>query len=224
MTENLPAIATESIPVAEFELDQRKAKILSHADILPGHYKGNLGNCYIAVHTAKQLNMDPLMFMQRSFVVHGKLGIEGQLVIALINQRGPYIKRLKWSFDGKEGTDAYTCYCRGWKTETDYDEIKISIKDVKAMGWWSNKIWQNMTDQMLRYRTATFLARAHCPEVLMGFHTEDELRDIKATSVESGPSAKLNAAIQLTQEEESEVIDVTVSEEQEVNTVGKEKE
>ena len=31
---------------------------------------------------------------------------------------------------------------------------------------------------MLQYRSATFFARAYCPQALMGFYTTDEMIDI----------------------------------------------
>jgi hypothetical protein len=47
---------------------------------------------------------------------------------------------------------------------------------------WVNKDgskWKTMPDLMLRYRAAAFFARTECPEVLMGFHTADEIEDVK---------------------------------------------
>ena len=47
---------------------------------------------------------------------------------------------------------------------------------------WLNKPgskWKTMPRQMMMYRAAAFFARAHCPEVLLGIQTVEEVQDVR---------------------------------------------
>ena len=39
--------------------------------------------------------------------------------------------------------------------------------------------WKTMPRQMMTYRAASFFARAHCPEVLLGIQTVEEVQDVR---------------------------------------------
>ena len=39
--------------------------------------------------------------------------------------------------------------------------------------------WKTMPRQMMMYRAASFFARAHCPEVLLGIQTVEEVQDVR---------------------------------------------
>jgi len=51
---------------------------------------------------------------------------------------------------------------------------------AKDEGWLDKKgsKWQTMPRQMMMYRAASFFARVHCPEVLIGLQTVDEVQDV----------------------------------------------
>lgn len=53
----------------------------------------------------------------------------------------------------------------------------VTMAMAKAEGWTSNSKWRNMPEQMLAYRAASFFARVHCPETLMGVQVEGEVED-----------------------------------------------
>ena len=52
--------------IKQFETQQRMAKMYSESTIVPDTYKGNLGNCVIALDMAMRMNANPLMIMQGS--------------------------------------------------------------------------------------------------------------------------------------------------------------
>jgi hypothetical protein len=51
---------------------------------------------------------------------------------------------------------------------------------ASAEGWLNKpgSKWKTMPGQMMRYRAATFFARAYCPDILLGYRTKDEVQDI----------------------------------------------
>ena len=52
---------------------------------------------------------------------------------------------------------------------------------AKDEGWLdkSGSKWKTMPRQMMMYRAASFFARAHCPEVLLGIQTVEEVQDVR---------------------------------------------
>ena len=52
---------------------------------------------------------------------------------------------------------------------------------VKNEGWLSKSgsKWKTMPDLMFHYRAATFFVREHCPDLLCGLQTAEEVQDVK---------------------------------------------
>ena len=57
---------------------------------------------------------------------------------------------------------------------------------ARADGWTKNGKYSSLPEQMLCYRSATFLIRRYAPGILLGYRPTDELEDIEA-SRSSGP-------------------------------------
>jgi hypothetical protein len=161
----------------KFEQLWRVAKIFAASDFVPEQYRGKEANCFVAAQAAMRLQVDPFMFMQHCPVIHGRPGLDGQMAIALINSRGPFDGPIQWRFSGAGDSRECTAYAKMRKSG-DLCELTITWATVKGEGWTGNKKWETMTQQMFRYRTASWLGRAYCPEVLMGLPTSDEIEDL----------------------------------------------
>ena len=149
------------------------------ATLVPDAFRGNRANCAIIAQMAYVLNVLPLQLMQSVYEVHGKIGFDSKYAIGIANQRGPFRGSIKYELSGTG--DARKC--EAWALHQDDGErcvAECSIAIAKAEGWYnkSGSKWQTMPDVMLRYRSAMFLIRAYCPEVLLGLQTADEIRDI----------------------------------------------
>jgi len=165
---------------------QRVAKLFTKSDLTPKHLRDNPANVIICLQSAILLNVDPLMHMQNTYIVHGKPGIEGKYAIALINTRGGYATDLNFRYEGEGDNKSCTAYLTD-KNE-DLREVTINKALVIAEGWNKNKTnkngsvtiskWNTMEDQMFAYRAASFFARLHCPHVLMGLQTVEEIEDV----------------------------------------------
>lgn len=180
--ENLLAISEDA---QKFELMQREAKALAQSDMIPKRFRGSVANCLLAVQMAKSLSVgstpiQPVFLMKQIYFVHDQPELQGQAVIALVNMRGPYKENLHFEYSGSG--DTRSCDCVGVR-ENGEDRSTVNVATAKSMGWWGkNPIWKSMTDQMLAYRSATWLARLNCPEVLMGMSTEGEVKDVGETT------------------------------------------
>lgn len=163
---------------SRFEQIQRVANAYSCSGMVPENYQGNVAACIIAIQMAMRLDIDPMMFMQNTFILHGKPGMFSTLVIALVNKSGPFNGPIQFELTG-EGTGRQ---CRAFATHAktrELCEMTVSIAMAKAEGWFDKKgsKWQTIPDLMLRYRSAAWLARVYAPECIMGMQTADELQD-----------------------------------------------
>lgn len=178
-----PSFATKE----GFELAQRAAKLLASSSLVPKEYQGNLANCVIALNMASRMQADPLMVMQNLYIVHGRPGWSSQFLISTFNASGRF-SALRYEWVGEEGKDSWGC--RAWAIEKETGEklvgSTVTIGLAKKEGWYSKSgsKWQTMPQQMLMYRAAAWFIRAYAPEIAMGMHTAEELRD----TIELDPS------------------------------------
>lgn len=170
-----------------FELAQRAAKLLASSSLVPKEYQGNIPNCVIALNMAQRVGADPLMVMQNLVIVHGKPTWSSQFLIATVNTCGRF-SALRYEFFGKQGTDEWGC--RAWAVEKATGEklvgTDVTIAISKKEGWFSKNgsKWQSIPQQMLMYRAGSWWTRAYAPELSMGLHTADEMRDVYDAGVD----------------------------------------
>lgn len=171
---------------ARFEHLYRVGRMFSNSGMVPKHYAGKPEACMVATLMAMRCEIEPLMFMQHSYVgPDGKPALDAQMVIGLINTRGPFKGPVNFTLTGEGDTRK----CVAWQDSKGgvRCEVDITVQVAKDEGWYGrNSKWRSMTDQMLRYRSATWLGRAYCPEVLMGMPTTDEVEDTTGVNLERG--------------------------------------
>lgn len=205
----------------QFEHVQRVAKVFADSDLVPKQYHRKIANCVLAITTAQRLGIDPIMFMQQSYMVGATPGIQAQLVIAMINKSPEFKGSLRYKMVGTPGQDDYGCYAY---IKDKNDELlegpTVTIKMAKDEGWYSKNgsKWKTLPSQMLRYRAASFFGRVYAPETLMGFQTVDELQDIQdmkdITPKETSKTADINN--QLLEKFEQEPITEQPDDEQDI--------
>lgn len=161
----------------------RLAMIYSRSRLVPEQFQGKPEDCCIALQMAIRLKVDPFMFMQACYVVHGRPGVESKLAIALANNAGVFRDRIKFQLEGSGASRCCTAYAHDAVTG-DRCEQKVTMAMAVAEKWVSKagSKWQTMPDLMLQYRSAMFLIRLSCPEVLMGMQSVEELTDLPPTS------------------------------------------
>ena len=183
--ENNQAIVTSPAQelVKQFEVQQRMAQMYVQSTIVPDTYKGNIGNCVIAIDMAMRMGANPLMIMQNLYIVHGNPGWSSKFLISCINMCGRFTP-LRYQFYGKRGTDLYGCRAYAYeRSDREHKEplsgVWVTIDMAKKEGWYDKKgsKWRTIPDQMLMYRAAAFWQRAYAPEIGMGFLTKEEIED-----------------------------------------------
>ena len=147
--------------------------------MVPDTFAGNVHACFVALHVASMLDVNPLALMSKCYEVNGRAGIEATFLVALFGRQTGQKIRYEYSGEG-DGRK-----CNAWTLDADGErcEAEVSIKMAKEFGWYIKKgsMWPKMPDQMLAYRSAAFLIRRHFPETLFGMRTVDELMDEQPT-------------------------------------------
>jgi hypothetical protein len=178
-----------------FELAQRELKPFAGTAMIPPHLR-DLGSLMILDNVANKYKMDLLFLSQEMYIVKGKFSISGKLAVALINKSGYIHNKLKWEVT--KNPFSVRAYADIWvdkitedgELDLDIDgkpkrvlerTFGMSVDDVmiQANGWGRNELWVKQKELMARYRSATYFARMEMPDVLMGFHTDDEVRDMQ---------------------------------------------
>ncbi len=173
------------------------AEFLSKSPLLPTAFQNNAGSVMIALNMAQRLRMDPLMVCQNIVIVHGNAALSGKFAIALLN-RSPKYRRIEYRYvNGKDYTGGIQVV--GHRSDDPDDKhpdygTPITLDMARAEGWSSNKKWQTMPEQMMRYRAAAFFARAFVPEELLGMQTAEELEDVEISETVRNVTPKIKVA------------------------------
>ncbi|MBD5371197.1 MAG: hypothetical protein HDR80_08650 [Bacteroides sp.] len=98
----------------QFETYQRLAKPLSESNFVPAAYKGNIGDCIVAVEMAARLGVLPLTVMQNLCVVKGNPTWKSKFLIGCVNTCGRYTTLdYHIGIDGKVGPVQYKTWEKG---------------------------------------------------------------------------------------------------------------
>lgn len=177
-----------------FAQAQRGAELLAASNLVPTQYQKNMPNCFIALATSRLLDIDVFAYMQNSYVIHGRPGIEAKLKIAMINTRGPFKGPIQWRMEGKGADRSCTAHAIHGVTG-ELCEATVTWAMVTAEKWNQKpgSKWNTLPDLMFKYRSASFLGNLYCPEVTMGMKTIEELEDIEMNRSKSGIYEVFNA-------------------------------
>lgn len=167
----------------------RIASAMASASLLPNHLReGKRGeftpeevrsNCFLIVNQSIRWGMDPFSVMPETYVVGGKLAYQGKLVAAVINARAGLSKRLSYKYSGTKGKDDFTITVSGtFPGEDEPRTVDLSVGDAKTQ----NDMWRKDPEQKLVYSGATKWARRHCPEILLGIVTDDDIERMNETA------------------------------------------
>lgn len=176
---------------ARFEHTYRIANAMAQAALIPDHLVGVkrggqfqpysqtqiVGNCFLVVNQSLRWGIDPFSAMAETYAVGGKLGFQGKLVAALINARAGLKKRLNYAFKGT-GDDLTVTVSGTFEGEDEPRTVTLSV----AQGKTDNQMWKKDPEQKLIYSGATKWARRHCPEIMLGVLTDDDLDRITIDS------------------------------------------
>lgn len=188
----------------------RVGKVLGMSPLFPDHLrKGGpdvaAANGVLVLNIANRLNEDVLTVAQNIYFVSGKPGWSATYIIAKANQHGVFKGRIKWrthkDYNGIKGNLCLEAYATLAEDGSEVSAV-CDMDMAKKEGWTRNSKYQTMPEVMLTYRSATFLIRKTCPEVMLGIPVADEvqdtdyagMRDVTPTGGKPQPEPDLGAA------------------------------
>lgn len=166
---------------------------------VPKHFQNSEGDCLAVALQAVQWGMNPFAVAQKTHIVNGNLGYEAQLVNAVISTMAPTKDRINYKWDG-EGENLTCTVSATIKGEDSPRELTIGIKSATVR---NSPLWKSDPKQQLAYLAVKRWARLHCPDVILGVYTADELQELPADPVEKD-MGKVSVAEKLKAQRESE--------------------
>jgi len=184
-----------------FEHSYRIATAISQQSLLPDHLRLDrnkqplpreavAANCLRIVNQAIRWNVDPFALVDETYVVAGRLGYQGKLIIAIVNARAGLVGRLSYEFTGRGTANLAVTVSGTFRGSRSPQSATLTLKQAKT----PNKMWITDPEQKLIYSAVTRWARRFCPEVLLGILTEDDIDRIesRAEAIDVEPVTSLD--------------------------------
>lgn len=176
----MPIVAAGFASLQSFELIQRVAKMFAQSTVVPDNFRGNIGNCAIALEMASRIGASPLMVMQNLDVIYGRPSWRAVFLIGCFNQCGRF-DAITYEWGGEKGKDTWSCRAisKNLQTGQKIRGPEITIALSKAEGWYERKgsKWKTIPELMLMYRAAAWMIKTTAPEISLGLQDTDELGD-----------------------------------------------
>jgi len=157
----------------------RVGNMLSLSPLFPAHLRNGpkeqaQANGMLVMNMAMRLNEDPLTVAQNIYFVSGRPGWNTTYMISKANMHGVFKNPIDWEITGKGDALQATAFAELAGTGRRV-EVTVGMDMAKKEGWTKNPKYQSMPEQMLRYRSAAFLIRLYCPEVMIGIPASVEI-------------------------------------------------
>lgn len=185
-------VSTNSISPMEMiksvDMIYKYSEILSKSQVVPEHYRNKPADCFVALQRAMDLGINVNYFMEKSYILRGKIGMHAELMINLANKSGLLKSPIYYKEEGEGRNKKVTAFAdlkNGHKASYTFSYIT-----AEKEGYTKNSKYQTMPELMLRYRAATLLIRLHIPEALGGLYTIDELEDMRAAEMKEVKEVK----------------------------------
>jgi len=168
-----------SRPRVEHDALVERAKLLSHSDLIPPAFQKKPANVLVALELAQETGFSALMVMQNIYIIHGKASLSSAFLLSLLYKSNLFQDIIFEFNDSKTA-----CRVKATKKEVEVFGTWITLEMARAEGWSTKpgSKWKTLPELMLQYRAAAFFCRIHAPHLLMGFQTEDEVRDVGSSA------------------------------------------
>src|SRR3990167_4383988 len=115
----------------------------ANTQLVPDRFRGKTNDCAVGVHMAMRMKVDPLLMLQSLYVVHGTPGLEGKLVIALLNAIPKIKGRVRYELSGD--FENRKCIASAVDAETgDVHSAECNMDMARAEGWLKNSKWTSL--------------------------------------------------------------------------------
>lgn len=145
------------------------SKAIIGSSLVPSHIS-KPEDAVLVVQQGRELGISALASLNNIYVVKGKPTISAKLCVALV-QQSPDCEY----FMCTETTPDRAVYKTKRKNNPEPQEYTFTREMAKTAGLFSNNVWKQYTDVMLRHRCAKYLADMVYPEVTSGLYLAEEM-------------------------------------------------
>lgn len=137
-----------------FQLAQRIGKAFATSDAVPAQFRlqvfkkdrnggqwienpAAIGNCLVAIETARAVGMSITAVMQQANVIEGRLTWSGKFIIAAINASGRFTP-LRFQIRNLGKIKAKYKEKQGWNNEKkgfDFKDIEVEVENLECIAW-----------------------------------------------------------------------------------------
>lgn len=156
---------------------------LASTPLVPDTYRNKPWAIMIAMELAQRAKMPIMTVLQNLYIVQGKPAWSGSFCITAINNSGLFEPLDFLWMNGDDG-NVIGCIAQAKRISDGKlcQSAPITWETVQGFGWEkkAGSMWNipGQREQMYMYRSASFFARAFCPDVLNGLYTVEEQKDI----------------------------------------------
>lgn len=196
------------------------AEVMAQSRVtVPAHLAGKPADCMAVAMQAAQWGMNPFAVAQKTHVVSGTLGYEAQLVNAVITTMSPTKDRINYEWFGpweqvigkfvektSQKGNAYIapawtlkdeagCGVKVWATIKGEENPRVLELLLSQAQVRNSTLWASDPKQQLAYLAVKRWSRLHCPDVIMGVYTPDELAEMPRVERDVTPPATSAAGV-----------------------------
>lgn len=178
------------LEVKKFELEQRRAMMLSKSAFFPDTLKGDVASAVICYDLANRMNLSVMEVAQSVYIIYGRPSFSTEFLVARLNNSGK-IKGALITVVSKDKKEAY-CEAVDSVSGEKLTGMTVSMAMAKAEGWIDKKgsKWVNMPELMLRKRAQSFFIKEFYPEAKFGFSVKEDVEDAEIIPAEGTAPAK----------------------------------
>lgn len=161
----------------KFEQLTRLASLMAACKTMPEHLRGSVSDCFRVASQAMRWGLDPFTVADKTYFTKGKIAYEGQLIAAVINARSGIEGRLRYEFEGDpKQPESLLVRVIGKFPDENFERMAtVEWKAGYALAQGAKSLWLSQPQQQLSYFAARVWARRHCPEIILGAYTPEEL-------------------------------------------------
>jgi hypothetical protein len=146
---------------------------------VPKHLRGQPGACLGVLDDAIRFHVNPYALARQSYFVNDILSYSAAFFMAVINAHAPLKTRPDIRFEG-EGQEMRAIVTGTFRDGAEREYRSPRIADIQPK---NSPLWKSDPGQQLAYYSLRAFARRWCPEVIMGIHDVDEIREAQMTDV-----------------------------------------
>ncbi|MDP4175438.1 MAG: hypothetical protein Q8933_15800 [Bacteroidota bacterium] len=165
---NAPGVISVNDLVMNLEKKKELAQIFIKSGLIPSQLN-TPEKVLVCMFKSQELGLPALEGLSGMAVINGKVTLQGNLLLALINRSN---KAKKIVIDEQE------TYCSVTMSRRDYEfeyTFQFSLDDAKKAGLLDKQIWRQYTKTMLKWRAVSGCARVVFSDIIGGLYTPEEI-------------------------------------------------